>query len=353
MARAKQAGDSGPLTIRISTGTIVKITIFILTVVLLYFIRDIVVVFLLALLLSALIDPFAIWISRFKVSRGVSVLIVYSVLIAMCAGIFFLVAPTLKTQTQQMFDHYGSYIVDVAGDNQIVNAFLTGEVFNLEFTELIDAFQQSNIVESLPQIVNVISGTFGVMLGAVLVLVLAFYLVVEDKKLQDGIGMVLPEAYRPFFVYVLPKAKKKTGEWLRGQLLTMFCIFLVTWVILQFVLHLPFALVLAIIAGILEVIPFIGPIISAIPAAIIALSISPVTALLTLLAYFGVQQLEGQVLTPKIMEKVTGINPVFSILAVLVGYELVGPVGAILAIPVAVVAGVVWLEWIEFKKKNV
>lgn len=353
MARAKQAGEHAPMTINISTGTIAKTAILILTIILLYFIRDIVVVFLLALLLAALIDPFAIWISRFKVSRGMSVIIVYSVLIAICAGVFFLVAPTLKTQTQQMFDRYGSYIADVSGNNEIVNAFLTGEVFNLEFTEVVDAFKQSNIVESLPQIVAVISGTFGVMLGAVLVLVMGFYLVVEDRKLQKGIGLVLPEAYRPFFEYVVPKAKKKTGEWLRGQLLTMFAIFFVTWIILQFILHLPFALVLAIIAGILEVVPFIGPIISAIPAAIIALSISPVTALLTLLAYFGVQQLEGQVLTPKIMEKVTGINPVFSILAVLIGYELVGPVGAILAIPVAVVTGVVWLEWLEYKKTNV
>lgn len=338
--------------VRISTGTMFKLVAVVLGIIFLYFIRNIIVVFLLALLLAALIEPFAERLSKYKISRGVAVSIVYTVLIGLIAGMFFLVSPTLKDQTRQMFDKYGPYVVQISGDNEVLVALFSGEVYDLEFQEILNTVRESGIDESFPEILTFISDTFGVLLSAILVLVLAFYLVVEEKSLRQGIARVMPAKYKPFAEQIFPKAKKKTGEWLRGQLLIMFAIFVVTYILLEFVLNIPFALVLALIAGTLEVVPFIGPILSAVPAVIIAFAVSPVHAVLTLFAYFGVQQLEGQVLTPKIMEKVTGINPVYSILAVLIGFELVGPVGAILAIPVAVVLGVTVLEWVEYSRKS-
>lgn len=345
-------GSPHEKNVRISTGTMLKLVAVVLGIIFLYFIRDIIVIFLLALLLAALIEPFAEWLAKFKINRGFAVAIVYFVLIGLITGMSFLVAPTLKSQTGQLFDKYEPYLAQVTDSNPVLGTLLRGEFYDLEFQQLLSTVQQSGFNESLPQILSVISDTFGFLLSVILVFVLAFYLVVEEKNLRKGLSLIVPGRYKPFAEHILPKAKQKTGQWLRGQLLVMFAIFVVTYVILEFVLNIPFALVLAIIAGILEVVPFIGPILSAVPAAIIAFAVSPIHAALTLLAYFGIQQLEGQVLTPKIMEKVTGINPVFSILAVLIGFELVGPVGAILAIPVAVVVGVTVLEWIDYSRKS-
>lgn len=128
--------------------------------------------------------------------------------------------------------------------------------------------------------------------------------------------------------------RERMGSWLRGELVLMFSIAILTYFALL-LLGVPYALVLAIIAGILEIIPFIGPLLSGVPAVILALSISPIHAVLTALSYVVIQSVEGNVLVPKIMQKATGINPIISLLAVLIGWRLGGIVGAILSIPLA------------------
>ena len=352
MSRAKKVGGNDNTTkVRISGGTILKLVGLVLALIFFYFVREVIVILLLSLLLAALIDPFADWFSKFKINRGFAVIIVYLVLAGAIAGLFFLTAPTFREQTLELFSQYGPYLVEVSGNNEVLIAVFSGEFYNLDYQALLNTVRSTGLDGALPEILSVASGAFGIALSTIIVLGLAFYLVAEERSLRKGMSMVLPDRARPFIEHVYPKAKAKIGQWLRGQLLVMFSVFVVTYVLLEFVLDLPFALVLAVIAGVLEIVPFLGPILSSIPGIIVALAISPVHALLTLLTYFGIQQLEGQVLTPKIMKKITGINPVFSILAVLVGFELVGAIGAVLAIPVAVVVGVMWLEWISYNKK--
>lgn len=349
MSKLKTGGDAAEKNIHISTGTILKTVAVVLAVVFLYFIREIVVILILALLLAALIDPFAHYLERFKIGRGVSVIIVYLVLIGMVVGLFFLVAPALRDQTAQFVEHYEPYITEIAGRNEVLAAFLRGDFFSLDINEIFRVLRGSGLGESIPQVVTAVTNAFGAIISGILVFVLAFYLVVQEETLKRGLSLVTPEKYRAFTNRILPKARQKTGDWLRGQLIVMFVIFVVMYILLEFVLNIPFALLFALLAGLLEIVPFIGPILSAVPAVIIAFTISPAMGFLTMLAYFGVQQFEGQVLTPKVMQKTTGINPVFSILAVLIGYELVGIAGAILAIPMAVVIGVTYFEWLVYK----
>lgn len=349
MPKAKKGGLKEGISIRFTTGTIVKVVAVVLGIIFLYYVREIVVLLLLALLLAALIDPLAHKFSKYKINRGFAVIGVYTLLFGVIVGVSLLILPTLKQQSVQLFEKYGPYLEDVMGDSTFLDALVSGDVYTLNFEQIIQTAQGSGFSEAIPTILSTASGAFGLMLSVVLVLALAFYLVVEEDNLRKSLSLITPKGYQPFIDHVLPKAQEKTGQWLRGQLLIMFVIFLVTYILLEFVLNIPFALLLAIIAGLLEVVPFIGPFLAVVPALVVALTVSPVHALLTGLAYLGVQQLEGHVLTPKIMERVTGINPVFSILAVLVGFELVGPVGAILAIPLAVVVGLIWLEWMNYQ----
>jgi predicted PurR-regulated permease PerM len=106
----------------------------------------------------------------------------------------------------------------------------------------------------------------------------------------------------------------------------------ISWLALT-VLGVPFALPLAMIAGILEAIPTLGPILAAIPAAIVALTISPQMALVVVFTYWLIQMLENQLLVPKIMQRAVGLNPVIVIIGVTIGANLMGAVGALLAIP--------------------
>jgi len=94
----------------------------------------------------------------------------------------------------------------------------------------------------------------------------------------------------------------------------------------------------------LEIIPNIGPTISAVPAIMVALTINPLTALATLALYILVQQAENNLLVPKIMEKTTGVNPLVSILALMIGFKIAGATGAVLSIPIVLVIQIIATE---------
>jgi predicted PurR-regulated permease PerM len=140
------------------------------------------------------------------------------------------------------------------------------------------------------------------------------------------------------------RVQDKLGLWLRAQLLLSGIIFLVTWIGLL-ILGVKYSLVLALIAGITEVIPFIGPIIGAIPAVLLAFLQSPIKALLVLILYLVIQQLEGNILVPKVMQKTVGLNPIVVIVVILLGAKIAGVLGALLSIPVAVAIMTIAGDW--------
>ncbi len=154
-----------------------------------------------------------------------------------------------------------------------------------------------------------------------------------------GAGIIAPPEYQPFVMRLALKSREQMGVWLRGQLALMVSIFLLIYGALSLI-GIPYALVLALFAALLEIIPFIGPMVSAIPAIVLALAVSPVHALVTAGAYLVIQQVEGNILVPKIMQKVAGMNPIVSVLAVLIGARVGGIVGAVLSIPLAMAIAV-------------
>jgi predicted PurR-regulated permease PerM len=118
------------------------------------------------------------------------------------------------------------------------------------------------------------------------------------------------------------------------------------------IIGLPYALLLALLGGLLEFIPYVGPLVAGIPAVIIAATISPLHLLFTVIAMVVIQQLENNVLVPKIMERAVGLNPIMSIVAVLIGAQLFGVVGALFAIPVATAISVVSVEFYQYRKRR-
>ncbi len=109
------------------------------------------------------------------------------------------------------------------------------------------------------------------------------------------------------------------------------------------------AIPLAIIAGLLEIIPNIGPTLSAVPAVLIGLSISPFMAVSTAALYFLVQFLENNLLVPNVMKKATGVNPIVSIVSLMIGFKLAGPLGAVLSIPTVLIIQTIGLEFFSLK----
>jgi predicted PurR-regulated permease PerM len=131
---------------------------------------------------------------------------------------------------------------------------------------------------------------------------------------------------------IISRVENKLGAWFRGQIVLSFTIGFTTWIALT-LLGIPFAPPLAILAGILEIVPTIGPIIAGIPAVIVALSISPILAVVIIAVYIVIQMFENNILVPKIMERAVGLNPIVIIVGVMIGTKFMGVLGALLSVP--------------------
>ncbi|MBU0614289.1 AI-2E family transporter [Patescibacteria group bacterium] len=338
--------------VSISSRTFVQIIAIVVGGALLFFLREIVMVFLISLLLAAVIGPYADWGKRFGMPKGISIGIIYAGIIGIATLFLVLVVPIAVHQTQAVFNDYAPLVNGFLGDDPFVRELVKGDWLNQDFDTLILSIQESGVQGSLPQIASGLAGAFGTIITIILIFILAFYMVVESSALEDLVKIVLPKKYQKLVFDVAPQVKDKIGLWLRGQIIIMVLMFTIVFVSLS-IIGVPFALALAIFTGLLEIIPFLGPIISAVPAILVGFSVSPVTAILVALIYFLAEQIEGDILTPKIMQKVIGINPIFSILALLIGFEVAGVVGAILAIPLSMVIGITIDTWFKTKKRNV
>ena len=138
---------------------------------------------------------------------------------------------------------------------------------------------------------------------------------------------------------------------MRGQLVLCLIIGLLSLIAFA-LLDVPYALLLAVISGLFEFVPYIGPILAGIPAALIAFTVSPTLGLATIGALVIIQQLENNLIVPKVMQKTVGLNPIVSIIAFLIGAKLFGVVGAIVSIPVAIAVEVAISEWNDFSRAH-
>ena len=319
--------------VNISSGTVVKILGILGGLTFVWFIRDVVAVFFVALLLAALIDPFADWFERHRIPRALGVLVVYVLLAAIITGAFLIIVPPLVSQLSDLLKGLTTSFGDARGVLEGIIALTEKYGFAQNISE---SFQnvQGALSQGFSRVFSTIANVFGGVTTLVLVLVITFYMVVEEADARRMFRHFAPRKYQPYLVGLAGRMQEKLGYWLRGQLILMLVIGALTYIGLL-ILGVEYALVLAIFAGLAEIVPYAGPILAAIPAVILAFTISPIKAVMVAVLYFAIQQLENGVLTPKIMQKSVGLNPVVSIFSLMVGFKVGGFVGAIFAIPVA------------------
>lgn len=318
-------------TINVSTMTFVKVVLIVLGLWFLWYVRDIVAMVCSAILLAALIDPFADWFSKRRVPRALAVVLVYIVLGLIAAAVTVLLIPVIVEQVTQLFGS-GPFASILQESLAKLRA-----LFDVQrFVESIVSGQVTSATALFGQVAGFLSG----FVALFVVLVLAFYMVVEEDTTKKVFKNLAPIEYQPYLTQILNKMQLKMGAWLRGQLLLGLIVGCASFIGLS-ILGVKYALLLAVLAGLFEIIPYVGPTLSVVPAVIIGFVQSPIKGFAVLILYLVIQQLENNILVPKIMQKVTGLNPIVSIVALLVGIKVGGLVGAILSIPVATMMAVV------------
>lgn len=328
--------------VAIKTSTIVKIVVVLLVLWFAWLIRGVVALLFIALFLAALMHPAAAWGAKKRIPKGLTVLFIYLILFALLGASFALIVPTLLKQVGNLSEVFSSLIVTVSTGVQSVRALTEQYGFLHNLNASFAALQQQASLAA-GGLFDTLSGIFGGLAGLVVVLVMAFYMVVEEKGAVRLFQNLVPGKFQDVSAKIISQVEVKIGQWLSGQLMLSLTIGVLYYIGLL-ILGVESALTLAVFAGFLEFIPYLGPILGGIPVVVVALSDSPIKALLALGLVILIQQLENQIIAPKLMQKAVGLNPLVSIVAVLTGAKLFGLVGVLLAVPVATALSVILNE---------
>jgi predicted PurR-regulated permease PerM len=271
--------------------------------------------------------------------RWLAILVLYLVIIGTLVGIGMLMVPPLVDQSKalaaelpQMFERGQQFLIE----RGILRERLTWQ-------QAVERAPIGGSGEAVTTVFGAVMGLIGGIFGFLTILIVTFYILVEADRLRDTMLHLFPRERRPRVAAASREIVSKVSAWLAGQLM-LGAIIGITSAIGLGLLGIPFFYVLALIAGVGEMIPIIGPILSAIPAVAVAASVSYKHALFVIIFFVVQQQFENHVLVPKVMERQVGVSAVTVIVALLIGANLLGIVGAILAVPTAAILQVVIWE---------
>ena len=306
---------------------------------LLYQLSDIVPTILAAFLLAYLLNPLVGYLHlRRGLPRGLAVTSIYLILIAVLIGGSILLTPILIRQVRGLFSELDRILAAIVPAGQVSLIDLPG--FQIDSTSIADELRRelAGLASAVPRL---LIGAASGILSMVLVLVMSFYLLLEADALGRSIDQLVPEEYQGEWEHIKAEFGHIWSNFLRGQVILALIIGILVTLTLA-VLGVPNAFFLGLLAGLLEVVPTIGPVISMIPAVLVALFQGStywpidktVFALIVVLAYFLIQQLENHLIVPRVIGASVNLPPIVILIGAFAGANLAGVMGMFLAAPV-------------------
>lgn len=323
-------------TIEITTGTIVRIILAVLVVAFLFYLRDLVLIILTAVVIASAIEPGVMRLKKWKISRLPAVLVMYLLVALAVFSMFYFLVPPLLDDTISFLNTLPEKLTVI--EKTSIEGIIPGN-----FNQFNDLVPLKDVFENVRSIATDLSGgifkttsvLFGGVLAFVLIIVLSFYFAVQETGVDDFLRVVTPAKHQTYVLSLWKRSQVKIGLWMQGQLLLAIIVGVLTYLGLV-ILGVPYALFLALLMAMFELIPVFGPILGAIPAVIVAFATGGVSlGFFTVGLYLIIQQFENHLIYPLVVRKVVGVPPLLVIIGLIVGAELAGFLGIILSVPVA------------------
>lgn len=298
-------------------------------------------------LMSPLVDRMAKW----RIHRLAGSFISYLLFLGLGVLFGFIIVPVIGDQiaqfadrVPQLVDDIGVILVDVG--RRLGLSVGVGSALETLQEWLASFFNAERIQQMLGQIGTFARAGLDVLIILALGPVLAFYLLIDLPGFKERSQLLVPAGARPEVVHVVSQVGRVVGGFVRGQLLVALIVGVLASLGLA-LLGVPFWLLIGLIAGFLNVVPFIGPFAGGFLAAVVSLAFRDLgTALWSVVMFTAVQQFDNHVISPNILKSRVQLNPVFILLALLLGGSLGGFFGLLVAVPVAaalrVIIGHVW-----------
>jgi predicted PurR-regulated permease PerM len=321
-------------TISISNGTIIRVILFGLLVAGLFVLRDLILVLLTSIVIASFVTKLASTLKKYKIPRTLSVVFLYFITLATFTSLLYVFLPILITEIVHLVEYVPALSLispeTFSSLRELAQTFAGGFSAStfLAGTQLISSVSAGFL--------GTLSFAFGSLINFVLIIIISFYLSIQEKGIESFLRIITPRKYEEYVISLWARSERKIALWIQGQFLLGLLVGVLIYLGLS-ILGMQYALLIAVVAAICELIPF-GLILAAIPALSFAFAEGGIT--LSILVggfYIIVQQFESYLIAPLIVNKIIGVSPLVVILAILIGSTLAGFWGIILAIPVAVV----------------
>lgn len=352
--------------IKINVRKVFFVLIFITFIYLIYkilnkysFLSNLFGMFIFSVIMAYLFNPIVNFFEKRKIRRSLGILIVYAIILGVIVILSLTIIPNITKEAKKLmeilplylnrifdflnniYDRYYSSIYSLPPQLQGVEQAVMGNVENM-----------GNILsENIKKITSSMMDIFPKITSIILVPIFTFYLILDKDSIKNKIYITVPKDKRQDFSRLSKEIDKALGEFIRGRVIVAIFIGVSTTIALL-ILKIPFGLVIGLIAGIADIIPYFGPVIGIIPAVIFALLDSPLKALWVIIIFTVIQQIENDLITPKIIGESIGIHPITVIVSLIIGGEIMGIWGMVLAVPAVAVGKIVFSFFMEKLNKN-
>lgn len=303
-----------------------------------------------ALFLAVAMNPAVNRLQRLRLPRSVAILLLYLILIFFFVGIGALVIPPLVEQGQAL----ATYVVNIYNqrDGLIVQVRDLAAQYGL--SEQLTSLQgqlstlPSRLSAAALPLLSVATGFVGSIYATITILLMTFFLLLDGQRFVNaGLGL-FPATERPRLRNLLDQASGAVSGYITGNLTISLIAGISTFLFLNLpFIAMPYAVVLALIVALFDLVPLVGATIGAAIVILVGLFYDPVTGIILIVFFLVYQQIENNLLQPLVYGRSVKLHPLVIFLAVLAGGELLGILGALLAIPVAEIARILLVDWFD------
>lgn len=328
----------------LSWETIFKITISIIAFYMLFQVKDILIWFIFAVIISILFNPGIDFLMKFKLPRAVATSLIYLSVFGLFTVVMYFVVSVLITEIEQFSRVMPTYFEDLS---PILMDF---GIYALDDLERSIELIKGSLRELTTALFSASSALFGGLFTTFFVMTIAFFISLEGKLIERAVVLVFPKKYEDYAFLLWKRSQKQVSGWFLTRIFS--CLFVgVAIYISALIMGIKYPLSMGLVGGVFNFIPYIGPLFSGAFIVLITAMDSLPKALFILIALIIIQLIEGSVLTAVLSKKFTGLSPVLVIMALAIGGTLWGFLGALLAIPLAGITFEFLKEFLERKKK--
>jgi len=336
---------NGEKILDISWKTILKISIAIICFYIIYVIRDILVWFIFALIISVLFNPAIDFLQKKRIPRVMGVIAVYFIVFGLISLLIWLVVPLFAREISYFLESFPQYFEKISPPLRGLGfeAFKNLESFMKSLEKTLGAVAIN--------IFNALFAIFGGVFSTLFVITIAMFLSVEEKVIDKTLILIFPKKYETSALNIWQKSQKKVSGWFVARLIA--CLFVGVASYITFLLfNVKYPFTLALFTGVFNFIPYIGPLLTGVLLFLIIFPAEPLKGVFVLVVFTLIQQIENNILSPILMKKIIKLPPVLVIVSLVIGGKLWGILGALLVIPLVGILFEFIKEFLQKRKEK-